>query len=421
MRLNLVSRLNVALRLNVILFLMAVVIFMSNTVSAAIELTDERATPEYWTAKLSDGDEIILSARDISNLNAQIKAGDTYAAELSLYPTKISAEKLRERILKANAAVHVDNDANQNLDALTEEVAVSYAVTMERVNVRLLPKEWSGDDFDDLQGTALDPCEPVVVLWESADKKYFFVQARNYFGWIDKSKLAMTTREHWLKYVNPKNFIVVTANKKAVNVGGQNILFQMGAVIPLHDRAEDGDFWLVKIPAQVGDKIHEQAVKIAKDNTVHKGFLPCTKNNFIRQSFKFLGDVYGWGGLKDSVDCSAFTSDIYRSMGIEIPRDADRQFKLMPHVATFGSEDFDARIKILQQSPTGALLLKRGHVLMLLGNDSNGTPIAIHAASSYYLDDKKIYVSKVLVSAMDYPNDYGVSTVNALLGVNFVK
>ena len=409
------------MRLNVILFFMAVVIFMSNTVSAAIELTDERATPEYWTAKISDGDKVILSARDILRLNESVRANDTYAADLSRYPEKISAEKLRERILKANADVNVADHENQNLDALKSEVTVSYAVTLERANIRLLPKEWTGDDFDDLQGTALDPCEPVAVLWRSLDKKFFFVQARNYFGWIDKNKLAMTTREYWLNYVKPKNFIVVTANKKAVDVDGKNILFQMGAVIPLHDRAEDGNFWLVKIPVREGDKIHEKTVKIAKDDTVHNGFLPCTKNNFIRQGFKFLGDVYGWGGLKDSVDCSAFTSDVYRSMGIEIPRDANRQLKLMPSVAKFNVEDFDARIKILQQSPTGALILKRGHVLMLLGNDADGSPIAIHAASSYYLDDKKIYVSKVLVSALNYPNDYGVSTVNAMLGINFVK
>lgn len=394
---------------------------MSNNVSAAIELTDERATPEYWTARISDGDKIILSARDILKLNSSIRANDAYAADLSRYPDKISAEKVKSLILKANTDVNVADHENQNLDALKEEVAVSYAVTMERVNIRLLPKDWTGDDFDDLQGTALDPCEAVAVLWESLDKKFFFVQARNYFGWIEKSKLAMTTQEYWLTYVKPKNFIVVTANKKAVNIDGKNILFQMGAVIPLHEREEDDNFWLVKIPAREGDKIHEKAVKIPKDDTVHKDFLPCTKNNFIRQGFKFLGDVYGWGGLKDSVDCSAFTSDVYRSMGIEIPRDADRQLKLMPHVAKFNVEDFDARIKILQQSPTGALLLKRGHVLMLLGNDADGSPVAIHAASSYYLDNKKIYVSKVLVSALNYPNDYGVYTVTTMLGINFVN
>ena len=409
------------MRLNVILFFMAVVIFMSNTVSAAIELTDERATPEYWTAKISDGDKVILSARDILRLNESVRANDTYAADLSRYPEKISAEKLKARILKANADVNVADHENQNLDALKSAVTVSYAVTMERVNIRLLPKEWTGDDFDDLQGTALDPCEPVAVLWRSLDKKFFFVQARNYFGWIDQSQLAFTTREYWLNYVKPKNFIVVTANKKSVDVDGKNILFQMGAVIPLHDRAEDGNFWLAKIPVREGDKIHEKTVKIAKNDTVHKGFLPCTKNNFIRQGFKFLGDVYGWGGLKDSVDCSAFTSDVYRSMGIEIPRDANRQLKLMPSVAKFNGEDFDARIKILQQSPAGSMVFKRGHVLMLLGNDADGSPVAIHAASSYYLDDKKIYVSKVLVSALNYPNDYGVSTVNAMLGINFVK
>ena len=96
-------------------------------------------------------------------------------------------------------------------------------------------------------------------------------------------------------------------------------------------------------------------------------------------------------------------------------------YPLFAHRNSPNVEDFDARIKILQQSPTGALIFKRGHVLMLLGNDADGSPIAIHAASSYYLDDKKIYVSKVLVSAMSYPNDYGVSTVNALTGINFVK
>ena len=202
--------------------------------------------------------------------------------------------------------------------------------------------------------------------------------------------------------------------------GGKNILFQMGAVIPI-DKTDDKNFWFAQIPINHGGNFRQITVKIPKDDTVHKNFLPCTTNNFIKQSFKFLGDVYGWGGLKDSVDCSAFTSDVYRSMGIEIPRDADRQNFYMPSVAKFHQQNYDERIKILKKSPTGALLFKPGHVLIFLGNDADGTPIAIHAASSYYLDDKKIYVSKVLVSAMSYPNDYGVSTVEKLNGISFAR
>ena len=401
------------------------VILMSEKTFAAIEIVDERATADYWTRRNLNGDEIILSAQEISRLNAQIRRNDAYAADLANFPQKISAAMLKARIAKATNDVGIDDlqvgMENRNVDAISGDVKIFYAVTLERADVRILPVSWSGDLYDPLQGTAIDPAEPVAVMWESTDGKFVFAQSRNYFGWIAKDKLGFTTREIWQTYIKPKNFIVVTANKKTVEVDGKNILFQMGAVIPLAKNVDDKNFWLAKIPTSDGKNFCEVTVKIPKDDTVQKNFLPCTTNNFIRQSFKFLGDVYGWGGLMESVDCSAFTSDIYRSMGIEIPRDADRQEKFLPKVATLNSQSYDERLKILRRSPTGALLHKKGHVLLLLGSDDSGTPIAIHAASSYYLDDKKIYVRRILVSALDYPNDYGVYTVENLTGVTFAK
>lgn len=411
----------------VTILLAVVVFFMNEKAFAAMEITDERATPDYWTGKIFNGDAIILSAQEISRLNAQILRNDDYAADLYNYPQKISAATLKARITKATNDVDIDGEnlglamSNINFDAISADVNVKYAVTVERADVRILPISWQGDIYDPLQGTAIDPAEAVAVLWESSNGEFVFAQTRNYFGWIEKSKLAFTTREIWQTYIKPQNFIVVTANKKTVDVDGKKILFQMGAVIPLDKSIGEKNFWLAKIPVSDGGTLREVAIKISKDETVHKNFLPCTTNNFIRQSFKFLGDIYGWGGLQESVDCSAFTSDIYRSMGIEIPRDADRQEKLLPKVATINYQSYDERLGILRRSPTGSLLHKNGHVLMFLGKDDEGKPIAIHAASSYYLDDKKIYVRKVLVSALDYPNDYGVYTVEMLTGITFPK
>ncbi len=413
------------MKLVVQILLIVVVLLMSEKTFAAIEIVDERATADYWTRKNLNGDEIILSAQEISRLNAQIRRNDAYAADLANFPQKISAAMLKARIAKTSNDVGIDDlqvgMENRNVDAISADVKILYAVTVERADVRILPVSWNGDLYDPLQGTAIDPAEPVAVMWESADGKFVFAQSRNYFGWIEKDKLGFTTREIWQTYIKPQNFIVVIANKKAVEVDGKKIIFQMGAVIPLAKNVDDKNFWLAKIPTSDGKNFREVTVKIPKDDTVHKNFLPCTTNNFIRQSFKFLGDVYGWGGLMESVDCSAFTSDIYRSMGIEIPRDANRQENILPKIATLSIQNFDERLNILRRSPTGALLHKRGHVLLLLGSDDAGTPIAIHAASSYSLDDKKIYVRRVLVSALDYPNDYGVYTVENLTGVTFAK
>ena len=397
---------------------------MSKTVFASIEITDARATPAYWIGRNPNGDEIILNAQEISKLNAQIRGKDVYAADLYNYPHTILAANLKALILKATDDLKINGEdykkyfANRNFDAVTDS-NVLYAVTLERVNLRLLPAGLTGDAYDKLQGTAIDPAEPLAVLWESADGQFVFVQARNYFGWVERMKLGFTSLGIWRTYVKPDNFIVVTANKKFVNVGNKKILFQMGAVIPLSKTIEDGEFWTARIPVNAGGEFKQAIVKIAKDDTVHRGFLPCTINNFIRQSFKFLGDVYGWGGLDNSVDCSAFTSDIYRSMGIEIPRDADRQEVAMPSVGNIAAQYHNGRIEMLRKSPTGTLLLKPGHVMMFLGNDDNGTPIIIHAASSYFNNGEKIYVRKVLVSDTSYQNYYGDATIDTLTGLTF--
>ena len=76
---------------------------------------------------------------------------------------------------------------------------------------------------------------------------------------------------------------------------------------------------------------------------------------------------------------------------------------------------------MLRKSPTGTLLLKPGHVMMFLGNDNNGTPIIIHAASSYFEGGKKIWVRKVLVSDTSYQNYNGDATIDMLTGLTFVK
>src|SRR5690606_30763851 len=54
-------------------------------------------------------------------------------------------------------------------------------------------------------------------------------------------------------------------------------------------------------------------------------YLPLTPANLVRQGFKFLGERYGWGHSYDARDCSGFVSEIYRSMGVQLPRNTSAQ------------------------------------------------------------------------------------------------
>ena len=407
------------------IFLLAAIIFLANlqTTLAAIEITDERANADYWISRIMDGDKILMTAAEIENFNSEIREKDDYAKDLSAQEEVAYKEDIIARIKKATDDVNEKGTpevlANRNLDVLTVDIAVRYGVTVERGNIRILPQNLSGDPYDNLQATAIDPAEAVAILHESKDGKFYFVQSRNYFGWINKMNVALTDKKTWLSYIKPENFLVVTANKKAVEVYGKKTLFQMGAKIPLV--REENNFYIARLPINQDGYLREVEVQITKDDTVNKKFLPCTPNNFIKQAFKFLGDEYGWGGLNDSVDCSAFVGDVYRSMGIEIPRDSDRQEGVLPIFAVFNDVTHDERIDIVKRAPTSSLLFKPGHVMMKLGNDAAGTPIVIHSASSYFEDGKKIYIRKVLVSELYFKNSAGIATIDGLTGIAFVK
>ena len=429
--------------MKIFLAALLMMLFLSKPTFAAspIEITGDRAAPSYWLKP--DGDRVILNSARIAQLNSQMRSKDPYSVNLVKFPEQIPAADVQAKLDKS----HKDNDYT-----VEAPVKVRYAVTVKRANIRCLPQPWNGDNYDDFQATALDPAEAVAVLIPSRDEKYFFCQARNYFGWIARDEIAFTDRVTWLSYAEPKDFLVVVDHKKTINVEGHKQLFQMGAVIPLIQTVRDeapqkgngfgkrfgasvaiaipafpsvgsnktGSEWVARLPVSLNGRLKEVYVTINDDDTINYGWLPCTQNNFVKQAFKFLGDEYGWGGLNDSVDCSAFVGDVYRSMGIELPRDTDRQESVMPIFAVFNDVGTYTRYDIVKRAPVGALLFKPGHVMMYLGQDKNGTPLMIHAASSHYVNGEKIFVRKVMVSDLTYKNGAGVATIDGLTGIGTI-
>lgn len=413
------------------------------------ELIDARATAAYWIERNPKGEEPLLSEEDVQSVNRTIRGKNDTLHDLEALPHILSDSEIQRRIEKVCAlgdfseddlpAVYVDGQRltreayesafQRAKPDLPQENPVYYGLLLHRANLRLLPVEsgWfesaSDTHYDSLQATALDPAEPIAVWAKSGDGRFAFVTARHYEGWLSVQDFVEVERETWFSYVQPTDFAVVTANKATITLDtGEQFLFQMGARIPLVSQPRHK--YALCLPTVSEGKFQEAHLPFLEDETIHHGYLPCTENNFVRQAFRFLGDEYGWGGLDDSVDCSAFVGDVYRSMGIELPRDADTQANSLPNCVSLDELDEEERFSALQAFHFGALISNDTHIMMYLGEDLDGQPIVIQAMSSWFSHEgirQKHYNRKVIVTTVDFPNYRGVPYINGVKWIGAVR
>jgi hypothetical protein len=107
-------------------------------------------------------------------------------------------------------------------------------------------------------------------------------------------------------------------------------------------------------------------------------YLPMTRANILRQAFKFLGERYGWGHVYDARDCSGLTSDVYRSMGLELAPNSSAQGNstALRHDDFGPADSQQRRLDAVAQADVGDLIVVPGHVLMVIGH-VDGQPYVI--------------------------------------------
>ena len=223
-------------RLNVIksLAVVCIALFLfSSGASAGIVESGELTKDSFWVLKNNAGDQVILDEEQIKLFNQKIREADLDVTDMKMLPSSIPVKEFLPWITNTWAMrgtvyrngkelTETEKEAiqnNLNLTALpseNEEVKVQYGVTVRQALVRNLPLAEglfdSSEDvfYDNVQDSALEAGEPVAVLHESLDKKYYYVRLYNLFGWIARADVAPCTREQWMKYADPQDFLVVT-------------------------------------------------------------------------------------------------------------------------------------------------------------------------------------------------------------------
>jgi hypothetical protein len=423
-----------------LIFFFSVCSFLPVGQASGITSDADLRTPAYWQGLSSTNNDVVLNDAAKKSFNQKMRAASPSMVDLKSYPASKMGADLRKMIEASSTISGVLYDENGqalteagkaafsdslNLSALAKVVKVRQGVVIRHANLRTLPtaqplfSEPEVSMFDILQETAVDPSEPVVILHTSQSGEYYYVQMYNYRGWIAASDVAIVTdKKKWLNYVDPKAFLVVTDKSYAVTQGSGEVFYQMGSRLPLVKK--DKNSYTVFLPQRDSKgQLLDKFVKIRKAAALHEGYLPYTRNNLIQEAFCYLDEPYGWGGLGNSVDCSSLISNVYRTVGIALPRNADEQEGTAgQHFSFAGLDESGVLASIHKNLKPGDTLHMDGHVMMYLG-EVDGVAYAIHSLGSYtefYADGQreKQHILRVVVSDLSLKTGNGASFADAL-------
>ncbi len=406
--------------------------FTYTTEAAGVTNYSGLVTPVYWEKQAPHGEEVILDAAGVKAYNERIRKASRTVVDLPNYPSTISGDALKSKIMNYQV---LDDDLylhgnkvsenyknilrqQTNLATVGKKVTAKYGVMVRRSNLRTLPTGeglfyYANDtDFDALQETSLDPGDAVVVLHNSANGFFYFVQSVNYTGWVSKFDIALTDKKTWMDYANPSQFLVVTDANLSVKTNAEQVVYQQGSRMPLLNK--QGSYYTVQAPVRKPDgNLQKLKVTLAQSDAVHEGYLPYTSNNIVRAAFKFYNMPYGWGGLKNSVDCSSLMYNAYRTVGIYLPRNADEQEATSGLVHDFSGVSSADRTATINNLTPGSGLFMDGHVVMYIGKVNN-VPYGIHSLGSYFANGNRIRAMKVVVSDLSLRRGSGVSFLDDL-------
>jgi hypothetical protein len=384
--------------------------------TGVIGVETSQLEPGYWIDRLPDPDRVVLDAEAAAKQNGRLQALDRSLYDLDALPASLPRETVSQWIKRLStppqkplfdaqgrpvpAATLAAIVANADLDGIQPARETRYGLVVHRAPLRTFPTlqrvftSRDDHDIDRFQESALFPGDPVAIAHESRDGAWWFVISPRYAAWIEKRHVATGTRDAVLGYTRKSPYRVVTGaevhtvftpEEPAVS----ELQLDMGVRVPvLVD-------WPVSEPVngQHGYTAHVIELPVRSDDgslrfapallpriePTRADYLPLTQANLIRQAFRFLGERYGWGHSYNGRDCSGFVSEVYRSMGVQLPRNTSDQAvsPALNRVALTDKDGRDRRLAVVRELQVGDLVYIPGHVMMVIGQ-VDGEPYVIH-------------------------------------------
>jgi hypothetical protein len=363
-------------------------------------------TPDFWIDRLADPDRVLADAASIAAQNERLRALGPAVRSLDALPESLDARQVRELVESVSrrppgplfdghgapvSDVEVDElRASLALEAVRANQPTTFGLVTHRASLRTFPTmrqvfNRPGDtDLDRFQESAFFPGTPVAVVHADASGEWTFVVGEFYSAWMSAEAVAIGDRATVLGYRCREPSLTVTgAQVRTLPSPGQpalsELVLDMGVRVPLCADQPEGAY-AVELPARAADgtlRIVPALVPGTAD--VALAPLPYSRAVLIRQAYKFLGERYGWGHAHGARDCSGFVAEVYRSVGIELPRNSRDQAasEAFDRLAFEPGTKHSARVAALKRLQAGDLVYVPGHVMMVLGQTREG-PWVIH-------------------------------------------
>jgi len=417
-------------------------------------ITPEQLSPDYWINRLPESERVLKTPEELEVLNEDTRAMVKDQVDIFDMPVKKQGRMIQDLIMreydtiKGRILFGVDDayipkslfeqeiKPLEQWEKIPDQISMRWGVAVKATSVRALPTdvkmlEQKGDiEFDQLQFTLIKLWTPVGIFHESSDGKWFYIQAPYARGWVKSEDIGVfPSRDKVKKYIKQTPFLVITGESTSIygDPGFQNKLQvpSMGTILPLVARTKSA--YIIWLPRhKVDGRLILKKEYVERGADVSVGFLPFTERNIIRQAFKMLGARYGWGGTYNGRDCSAFTQDIFLTLGVDMPRGSKEQSFVGTQLGFFEyKEDTQAKQTALQSAIPGITILRMPHHLMLYLGQVNGQYYVIHCtwAERYSMtSDDKNRINQVVVSDLTLNGkSYLGSLFDRIIGMNEIN
>jgi hypothetical protein len=334
-------------------------------------ITAEMRTPGFWTARMSDPDEVMLSTTEIGAMNTRYRERLNDRAYMSsLSPERVpdtehwwpgfettmpdfftldaaaASDTVRVKILRSIdyvtgrpfANIHHIEYADWEIDAFVSDMALAAlprrvipraGLAVRTCNARNIPAFYpfyvgiwkpGGGNMDLFNVSVLDIGEPMTVLHTSRTGEHLFVAYEDGYGWVLAENVALGDTDDVEWFDTTDDFVVSYADRTILYTDADCTTaygwFGMGDRLP----AVTGQDRQVMAPFRQADgSLIFQPVWLAKNATVSHGWLPYTRRNIVRCVFNIVDIPFDWSGGWLGRSAETPYRDIFACFGFDLP------------------------------------------------------------------------------------------------------